>query len=115
MTDTSYLAGRSAIVTGGSQGIGLATAIAIRTAGAGVMICGRSAGALEAAALRIETATASALDDVPGVGPKKKRALLQRFGTVAVIRAASAADIASVDGFSKASAAKLIETLGGGA
>ncbi len=62
---------------------------------------------------RSKSATASALDDVPGVGPKKKRALLQRFGTVAGIRAASAADIAGVDGFSKASAAKLIETLGG--
>jgi 3-oxoacyl-[acyl-carrier protein] reductase len=59
MTDTSCLAGRSAIVTGGSQGIGLATAIALRTAGAGVMICGRSDGTLDAAALRIETATAS--------------------------------------------------------
>ena len=63
---------------------------------------------------RSKSATASALDDVPGVGPKKKRELLKRFGTVAGIRAATAADIASVDGFSPASAAKLIETLGNG-
>ena len=60
MTDTSHLAGRSAIVTGGSRGIGLATAIALRSAGAGVLICGRSADSLEAAAARIATVTASA-------------------------------------------------------
>ena len=60
MTDTPRLAGRSAIVTGGSRGIGLATAIALRSAGARVMICGRSAKALDTAAERIVTATASA-------------------------------------------------------
>jgi NAD(P)-dependent dehydrogenase (short-subunit alcohol dehydrogenase family) len=59
MTDTSHLAGRSAIVTGGSRGIGLATAIALRSAGAGVLICGRSEDSLEAAAARIATVTAS--------------------------------------------------------
>ena len=59
MTDTSNLAGRAAIVTGGSRGIGLATAIALRSAGAGVLICGRSADTLETAAARIATATAS--------------------------------------------------------
>ena len=60
MTDTSQLVGRSAIVTGGSRGIGLATAIALRSVGAGVLICGRSADALNAAAVRIATATGSA-------------------------------------------------------
>ena len=60
MTDTSQLVGKSAIVTGGSRGIGLATAIALRSAGAGVLICGRSADTLATAAARIATATASA-------------------------------------------------------
>ena len=60
MTDTSQLVGRSAIVTGGSRGIGLATAIALRSAGAGVLICGRSWDALQTAAARIATAPALA-------------------------------------------------------
>lgn len=60
MTGTSQLVGRLAIVTGGSRGIGLATAIALRSAGAGVLICGRSADRLDTAAARIVTATASA-------------------------------------------------------
>ena len=59
MTDTSQLVGRSAIVTGGSRGIGLATAIALRSAGAGVLICGRSADALDTAAARIATTAGS--------------------------------------------------------
>ncbi|TDI24823.1 MAG: SDR family oxidoreductase [Acidobacteria bacterium] len=60
MTGTSQLVGRLAIVTGGSRGIGLATAIALRSAGAGVLICGRSADRLDTAAARIVAATASA-------------------------------------------------------
>ena len=59
MTDKSQLVGRSAIVTGGSRGIGLATAIALRSAGANVLICGRSAEALDMAVARIETRPAS--------------------------------------------------------
>ncbi len=50
MTETLWLAGRTAVVTGGSRGIGLATAVALRAAGASVLICGRSADALSAAA-----------------------------------------------------------------
>ena len=60
MTDALHLGGRSAIVTGGSRGIGLATAVALRLAGADVLICGRSPDALDVAAARIATATASA-------------------------------------------------------
>jgi len=35
---------------------------------------------------------ASALDDIPGVGPKRKTQLLQHFGTVKKIREGSAAE-----------------------
>ena len=63
---------------------------------------------------RSKAATQSALDTVPGVGPKRKRALLRAFGTVAGIRAASADDIATVEGFTLASADKLKAALGGG-
>jgi NAD(P)-dependent dehydrogenase (short-subunit alcohol dehydrogenase family) len=49
MTNLLELEGRTAVVTGGSQGIGLATAAALRSAGANVLICGRSAAALDQA------------------------------------------------------------------
>ncbi len=42
----------------------------------------------------------SSLDDIPGVGPKRRNALLQLFGSVQRIRAAPIEDIAAVPGFS---------------
>ena len=53
MTTPSHLVGRLAVVTGGARGIGLATAIALRSAGADVLICGRSRDALDTAAARL--------------------------------------------------------------
>ena len=48
MTDqySESLADRVAIVTGGSRGIGLATAMVLRAEGADVLVCGRSEAAL---------------------------------------------------------------------
>jgi excinuclease ABC subunit C len=48
--------------------------------------------------------TASVLDDVPGVGPKRKKALLKAFGSVKRLRAASVEEIAAVVGKSAAEA-----------
>lgn len=45
----SVLAGRTALVTGASQGLGLAIARSYLDAGANVFVCGRDAGALERA------------------------------------------------------------------
>ncbi len=42
--------------------------------------------------------TASALDDVPGVGPKRRKLLLRAFGSVKRLREASVDDIAAVNG-----------------
>ncbi len=42
----------------------------------------------------------SALDDVPGVGPRRKRELLAHFGSVAAIAGASVEEIAKVPGVS---------------
>ena len=51
MTDlnSESLADRVAIVTGGSRGIGLTTPMALREAGADVLVCGRSKEALDRA------------------------------------------------------------------
>ncbi len=48
------LAGKSVVVTGGSKGIGRATALAFAAEGANVAICARGAEALEATAKEIE-------------------------------------------------------------
>ena len=48
--------------------------------------------------LRDRAMTVSVLDDVPGVGPKRKRAIMRRFGSLKRLRAASVEDIAQVPG-----------------
>jgi excinuclease ABC subunit C len=57
-------------------------------------------------ALRSKAATKSALDTIPGIGPKTKKLLKQKFGTVGSIRAASLDDIATVIGPAKATIVK---------
>ena len=47
---------------------------------------------------RGKRALASPLDDVPGVGPARKKALLRRFGSLAKIRAATPEDLAGTKG-----------------
>ncbi len=44
--------------------------------------------------------TASPLDEVPGIGPARKRALLQHFGSAKAVSRAGVADLASVGGIS---------------
>lgn len=53
----------------------------------------------------------SALDSVPGIGPKRRRILLKHFGSVTAIRNASLAEIESVKGISKAAALAVKECL----
>ena len=43
----------------------------------------------------------SALDTIPGIGPKRKKALLKKFGSVRGIREASVEDIAATVGFTR--------------
>ncbi|HKS90606.1 MAG TPA: helix-hairpin-helix domain-containing protein, partial [Tepidiformaceae bacterium] len=59
--------------------------------------------------LRGKGAITSALDSVPGVGPKRKKALLKKFGSVKAIREAEVDDIASTVGFTRALAEKVKE------
>jgi excinuclease ABC subunit C len=50
--------------------------------------------------VRARTGLRSALDDVQGIGPKRKRELLRRFGSVKGIRAATLEELAAVPGMS---------------
>ena len=49
----------------------------------------------------------SSLDTIPGIGPKKKKALIKQFGSVAAIREASEEELLAVDGIN----AKLVATI----
>ena len=48
--------------------------------------------------LREKRALRSPLDDIPGVGPARKKALLKRFGSLTKLRAASVEEIAATPG-----------------
>ena len=61
MTDAKPLAGRVAIVTGGTRGIGLATARLLAEDGASVVVSGRDAARLDAAARELEAYGGGAL------------------------------------------------------
>ena len=54
----------------------------------------------------------SLLDECPGVSPKRKEALLKKFGSVARLRKASAGQIAELPGISLQSAGRILEWLG---
>lgn len=51
--------------------------------------------------LRSQRATRSVLDDIPGIGPKTKRQLLNRFGSLKGIRAAEPVKLENVIGSAK--------------
>jgi len=53
----------------------------------------------------------STLDGVPGIGPKRKRALLKHFGSVGAIKEASPDELAATTGMSKSQAEKIKEHL----
>jgi excinuclease ABC subunit C len=63
-------------------------------------------------ARRGKAATTSALDDVPGLGPARRKALLKQFGSVRKLGAASIEEIAAVPGIGTRLAATVSAALG---
>jgi excinuclease ABC subunit C len=61
--------------------------------------------------VRKKSGLRSALDDVPGVGPKRKKALLRKFGSVRAIKDATVEEIAATPGFTRTVAEKVLEGL----
>jgi len=61
--------------------------------------------------LRGKAMTASVLDEVPGVGPKRKKAMLKQFGGIRKLRAASVEEIAAVPGMTRDVAEAVVEAL----
>lgn len=57
--------------------------------------------------VRGKSSIQSALDTIPGIGPKRKKSLLRKFGSVKQIREADVEEIASTVGFTKALAEKV--------
>ena len=53
----------------------------------------------------------SKLEDIAGIGPKKRASLLQRFGGIRAIASASVEDIATVDGISRELAEEIYRAL----
>lgn len=62
--------------------------------------------------LRSDRAFTSVLDEIPGIGPKRKQALLKHFGSIHAISAASIEELAALDGMTRDTAEKVKEHIG---
>jgi len=62
--------------------------------------------------LRKREALASALDDVPGIGPRRRSALLKKFGTFAGVKQATLEELIQIRGITPLIARKIKEFLG---
>jgi excinuclease ABC subunit C len=63
---------------------------------------------------RAKALMTSTLDDVPGIGPARKKALLMHFGTARAVKAASLADLQKAAGVSEAVAQGIYDYFHGG-
>jgi excinuclease ABC subunit C len=60
-------------------------------------------------AKRAKSLTTSTLDDVPGIGPTRKRALLMHFGTARAVKGAALDDLEKAPGISSATARQVYD------
>jgi excinuclease ABC subunit C len=60
-------------------------------------------------AKRAKSLTTSTLDDVPGIGPNRKRALLMHFGTARAVKGAALEDLEKAPGISRTMARQLYD------
>jgi excinuclease ABC subunit C len=60
-------------------------------------------------AKRAKSLTTSTLDDVPGIGPSRKRALLMHFGTARAVKGAALEDLERAPGISRTMARQLYD------
>ena len=86
----TMLVGRTAIVTGGGQGVGRGVALALAGEGANVVVCGRTAVSLEGTCDEIRRRGAAALAVSCDVGDGKQlerlvETTVGRFGTIDVL------------------------------
>jgi excinuclease ABC subunit C len=62
--------------------------------------------------LRSERTFKSVLDEIPGIGPKRKQALMKHYGSVRAISAASIDELAALNGMTRDAAEKVKEYIG---
>jgi excinuclease ABC subunit C len=62
--------------------------------------------------LRSDRTFKSVLDEIPGIGPKRKQALMKHYGSVKAISAASIDDLAALNGMTRDAAEKVKEYIG---
>jgi excinuclease ABC subunit C len=62
--------------------------------------------------IRGKSGLRSQLEDVPGVGPTRKKALLRQFGSLKAMRAASVDELAAVPGMTRTAATALKRAIG---
>ncbi|HUW46894.1 MAG TPA: helix-hairpin-helix domain-containing protein, partial [Dehalococcoidia bacterium] len=61
--------------------------------------------------LRRKEVITSALDSIPGIGPRRKKALLKKFGSIEAIKEASSEELSQTEGITLALAQKVKEYL----
>lgn len=61
--------------------------------------------------LRHKEVVTSALDDIPGIGPRRKKALLRKFGSIEAIKEASLEELSHTEGINPALAKRVKEEL----
>ena len=71
-----------------------------------------SPGSDPSVTLQTDLSQVERLDEIPGIGPKRKQALMKHFGSVRAISSASLDELAALDGMTRDAAEKVKEYIG---